>query len=165
MQVSKNKEPTFDLTIRERLDFPYRIDQQIETFQKAILNTTFSRREIEESILGLVKIIPTRWQDDEFKSALEGAKKTVSVDNRPSFAGVRMNDELCKAKNVPLTRDEEIIDYFEMFQACIDILDRLGMLSKREFTEAPTGMPFGEEALPEGMNLQEYIALLEEDKD
>jgi len=31
----------------------------------------------------------------------------------------------------------------------------MGMLSKREWIEATTGMPPGETALPEGMNIQE----------
>ena len=163
MSDRANKSPTFDLNIRDRLDFPYRIDQQIETFQKATLNTDYSRREIEESISGLVSLMPSRWQDKKFKEDIEASKTSVQVDARPVFAGVRMKKELCEEKGIALTRDLDVIDYFKMLQACIDLLDRLGMLSRREFTEAPTGMPFGEEALPEGMNLQEYIASLEED--
>lgn len=162
--MSRPKEPTFDLTIRERLDFPFRIDQQIETFQKATLNTSYSRREIEESILGLVKIIPSRWHDKQYTKDLKAARKIVKVDIRPTFAGVKMRMDIALKKKLPITKEVEVFDYFAMFQACIDILDRLGMLSKREFTEAPTGMPFGEEALPEGMNLQEYLASLDEDE-
>ena len=158
-----SKAPQFDLNIRDKLDFPFRIDQQIETFQKATLNTTFSRREIEESINGLVSLMPTRWQDDPFKDDIKAAKAKVQKDVRPVFAGVRMNKDLCRERKIPMTKEVEVIDYFKMLRACIDLLDRLGMLSRREFTEAPTGMPFGEEALPEGMNLQEYVESLAED--
>ncbi len=158
-----NKAPQFDLNIRDKLDYPYRVDQQIETFQKATLNTDYSRREIEESINGLVHLMPSRWRDEKFTTDIDNAKAKVQQDIRPVFAGVRMNVELCEARDIPITQEVEVVDYFKMLLACIDLLDRLGMLSRREFTEAPTGMPFGEEALPEGMNLQEYIASLAED--
>jgi hypothetical protein len=161
--MSQRKENQFDLTIRDRLNFPYLLGLQVETFQKSILNKDFSRREIEESIQGLVNVIPTRWKDKKFKDDLESAKAKVQVDIRPAFAGVRMKKELCEIRKIPIIQETIVIDYFKMLQACIDILDRLGMLSKREYTEAPTGMPFGEEALPEGMNLQEYLASLEEE--
>lgn len=158
-----SKAPQFDLNIRDKLDFPFRVDQQIETFQKATLNTDYSRREIEESINGLVHLMPSRWRDDKFKEDLQKAKAKVQQDIRPVFAGVRMNKDLCRERKIPMTKEGEVIDYFKMLLACIDLLDRLGMLSRRVFTEAPTGMPFGEEALPEGMNLQEYVASLAED--
>ena len=39
----------------------------------------------------------------------------------------------------------------------------MGMVSRREWTEAPTGMPPGEKPLPEGMNLQEYLNSLKDE--
>lgn len=159
--MSEIKDISFNLTIRDKINFPFLLAEQITTFQKAILNIEYSRREIEESIQGMVAMIPTRWEDEDYQKDKKGAVKIFTIDNRPSFAGVRSSKEYCKARGIKLTRKETRPDYFKLLHAVIDLLDRRGMLSKREFTEQTTGMPEGEEALPEGMNLQEYLASLE----
>jgi len=160
-------DPSFSLTIKDRLPYTYILTEQIKTFQASCLNKDFSRREIEEAIQGLVNMIPKPWieQDEEWKKDVEEAKKVVTVDIRPSFAMVKMNKDLCKAKGIEITKDVEVIDYFKLLHAVFNKLNRLGMISRREWTEAPTGMPPGEKPLPEGMNLQEYLASLEEEKE
>jgi hypothetical protein len=158
-----SSEKLFDLTIRDRINFPFLLAEQVTTFQKAILNKDFSRKEVEEAIKGFKNLLPTRWEDDDFKKDIKEAVNKVTIDIRPTFAGVSMSERMCKAKKIPMTEDIELMDYFKVLKSCINLLDRRGMLSKREYTEAPTGMPFGEEALPEGMNLQEYIASLAEE--
>lgn len=115
--------------------------------------------------MGLKNLLPTRWEDEQFKKDIGEAVTKIKLDVRPKFAGVRMDRELCEKKGIEVEQEVDVLDYFKVLKACIDLLDRLGMLSKREYTEAPTGMPFGENALPEGMNLQEYLDSLEEDPD
>jgi hypothetical protein len=160
---AQSLDKSFDLTIRDRLNFPFLLGEQVTTFQKAILNKDYSRREIEEAIKGLQNLIPSRWEDEQFKNDLAKAKTTIKLDIRPRFAGVSMDRKLCEEQGIPIEQEIEVLDYFPVLKACIDLLDRLGMLSKREHTESVTGMPFGEIPLPEGMNRQEYLASLEED--
>lgn len=155
------KDISFNLTIRDRINFPFLLAEQISTFQKAILNTDYSRREIEESIQGLAGMIPSRWEDEQYQKDRDASTEEYEVDNRPTFAGVPSSNQFCEDRGIPLTRTETRKNYFKLLHAVIDLLERRGMLSRRQFTEQPTGMPEGEEALPEGMNLQEYIASLE----
>ena len=156
--------PEFQLRIRDRLGFPYLLEKQIQTFQQAILNKEFSRRDVEESIQGLVNMIPSRWQDERYKQDVEAAKTKKTIDVRPTFAGIPRSIEKCKAQEIPINKKLDVIDYFKLLHAVVDQLERLGMLSRREFTEAVTGMPVDETALPPGMNRQEYLASLDLDK-
>lgn len=163
----ESDDPSFTLTIKDRLPYTYILTEQIKTFQASTLNTEYSRREIEEAIKGLVNMIPEPWtkNDEEWEKDVSEAKKKIKVDIRPSFAGIKMKAEICKAKGIPMSKQVEVVDYFKMLHAVFNKLNRLGMISRRDWTEAPTGMPPGEKALPEGMNLQEYIDSLEKEKE
>jgi len=111
-------------------------------------------------------MIPKPWveNDEEWKKDMESAKKKIKVDIRPSFAGVKMNKDLCKAKGIKMSKEVEVVDYFKMLHAVFNKLNRLGMISRREWIEAPTGMPPGEKPLPEGMNLQDFVDSREEEE-
>ena len=163
----ESDDPSFTLTIKDRLPYTYILTEQIKTFQASCLNTEYSRREIEEAIQGLVNMIPKPWveTDEEWKKDIDESKKKIKVDIRPSFAGVNMKVELCELKGIPIEKEVEVVDYFKMLHAVFNKLNRLGMISRRDWIEAPTGMPPGAKALPEGMNLQEYLDSLEEEKE
>jgi len=147
----------FASKIRDRLHYTWLLQEQVRTFQKSVLNVKFSRREIEESIKGLVAMIPDLWKDNDPKWKKEYAKATTSltVDIRPSFGAVKMSKSFCKKKGIPMTKKIPRVDYFVVLQAVFNKLFRMGMLSKREWQEGTTGMPPGETALPKGMNLPE----------
>jgi hypothetical protein len=161
----ESDDPTFALTVRDRLPYSYILTKQVQSFQASYMNKEFSRREVEESIKGLVAMIPEPWveNDAEWKTDMDASKTKIEVDVRPAFAGVKMKMELCKAKKIPITREIEVVDYFKMLHAVFNKLNRLGMITRKEWTEAPTGMPPGEKALPEGMNIHEYLASLEQE--
>jgi hypothetical protein len=150
-------DPQFAAKIRDRLHYTWLLQEQVRTFQKSVVNIDFSRTQLEESIKGLVSMIPDIWKNDdpEWKADYEKATKELIIDIRPKFAGVRMKNELCKKRGIPITDTIKITDYFIVLQAVFNKLFRMGMLSKREWIEGSTGMPPGETALPEGMNLQE----------
>ena len=153
----ESDDPQFASKIRDRLHYTWLLQEQVRTFQKSVLNTDFSRREIEESIQGLVAMIPDIWKekDEQWLADFDKATNEIILDIRPSFAGVKMDKELCKEKKIPMTKKIKITDYFIVLQAVFNKLFRMGMLSKREWQEATTGMPPGGVALPKGMNLQE----------
>jgi len=70
-----------ELTLKDRLNFPYLLANQILTFQKAILNLEFSEREIREAIEGLVHLIPQAWKDEQFGKDMKKAQiKNESVE-------------------------------------------------------------------------------------
>lgn len=163
----ESDDPSFALTIRERLPFSFILTKQTQNFQTANLEDNYSRTKLEDAVKGLVAMIPEPWieKDEDWKKDIAKAKKKIKVDIRPSFAGIRMKKELCELKGIQMEKEVEITDYFQLLHAVFNKLNRLGMITRKQWTEAPTGMPPGENALPEGMNLQEYLASLEEEKE
>lgn len=150
----------FASKIRDRLHYTWLLQEQVRTFQKSVMNQLFTRRELEESIRGLVAMIPDIWKETDEKWLADFAKATseVKVDVRSSFAGVKMSFNRCKEKGIEPFKTVKQTDYFIVLQAVFNKLFRMGMLSKREWQEGTTGMPPGETALPKGMNLQEMDA-------
>jgi len=160
-------DPSFSLTIKDRLPYTYILTEALKTILKGISSQEYSRKEIEASTKFLVNSIPEPWveNDEEWKKDMDEAITKVDVDIRPSFAMVKMKKELCEKKGIPIIKTVDVPDYFKMLHAVFNKLNRLGMISRREWTEAPTGMPPGEKPLPEGMNLQEYLESLEPEKE
>ncbi len=152
----------FASKIRDRLHYTWLLQEQVRTFQKSVLNVKFSRRELEDSIKGLVSMIPDLWKEKDEKWLADYKKATTSltVDVRPSFGAVKMSAEYCKRHKIPMTKTINLVDYFVVLQAVFNKLFRMGMLSKREWQEGTTGMPPGETALPKGMNLPEMDAYI-----
>ena len=124
------KEFEAQLTLKDRLNFPYLLANQILTFQKAILNLEFSEREIREAIEGFVHLIPEAWKDGKFEDAMKEAEITKKIDLRPRFCGVPPSLEYCKTNSLPAFKDQKTFNYYKMFQACINLLDRKKMLSR-----------------------------------
>lgn len=119
------------LTLKDRLNFPYLLANQILTFQKAILALEYSAEEIRETIEGFVHMIPDDMKDDEFLKDLEEAQKTEKVDVRPIIASrIRMSEETCEQLGIPAFEEKTVFDYYAMFQACMNLLSRRGMLTK-----------------------------------
>lgn len=128
------------LTIKDRLNFPYLIARQIITYQQAILNTEHSDREIQEAINGLVELIPDSWKDNKWKDELKQAEVIENKDLRPVVAGnVRMNEEVCKELGIPAFKEEKTCDPNKLFHACMNLLDRRGLITKISRTEKVLG--------------------------
>lgn len=101
------------------------------TFQKSILAGEYSEEEIRKSIEAFVCVIPDIWKDAKFKEEWKAAKITESKDVRPLVvANVRMNEETCEKLGLPITKDTEVFDYYKLFQACINLLERKNLLTK-----------------------------------
>ena len=128
------------LTLKDRLNFPYLLANQILTFQKAILNLEFSEREIRESIEGFIHLIPDDWKDDEFQKEMNATKIKQKKDMRPQITGtVRMSEKACRELGIPAFVEEEVLDYYKIFQACINLLKRKGLISQVITTDKATG--------------------------
>jgi len=74
------------------------------------------------------------------------------IDVRPSFCGVQPSVEYCNQNGITPFKEEKTFDYYKMFQACINLLDRKKMLSKVVRIEELEGIDFAtitEDALRE----------------
>lgn len=142
-----------ELTLRDRINFTYLIAQQIITFQQAILNMDLSEQEINEAIEGLLNMIPKSWKDSKFKRAVRKATTTINLDVRPTYCGLKASYKFCIDNGIVPTIKQEEKDYYALFQACIDLFDRRGLLSRRVYTEIFTGRRFK----GKGEDLSEHI--------
>jgi len=129
------------LTLKDRLNFPYLLANQILTFQRALLALEFSEREIRETIEGFVHMIPETWKDDGFKKDTQDAKITRKIDIRPKFCGQSATIEVCEQLGFPIFKEVKTFDYYDLFQAVINLLERRGLMSRRSFTEKMLGRP------------------------
>ena len=94
------------------------------------------------------------WKDEQFKKDYEEAKTKTTIDNRPIFCGIPASDDFCKLHSIEPTKEAESLDYYKVFQACIDLLNRRGMVSKINRVEELESIDF------EGMS-NEQVAELE----
>ena len=130
------------LTLKDRLNMPYLIANQILTFQKSLLAVENSEREIIEAIKGLVNMIPDSWKDETFKKDMEKARVKRKVDVRPDWCGLRASKEFCEKHGIQSEIEEEVDDWYKAFQACINLLDRRGMLTKNQVIEQLEGVSY-----------------------
>jgi len=130
------------LTLKDRLNMPYLIANQILTFQKALLALEYSEREIREAIEGLIHMIPDSWKDETFRKDMENAKVKVKVDARPDWCGLKASKEFCEKHGIASEVEEEGVDWYKAFQACVNLLDRRGMLTKNQVIEQLEGVSY-----------------------
>jgi hypothetical protein len=131
-----------NLTIRDKLNVPYLLASQILTVQKAVLNTEFSKEEIREAVMGLLALIPDNWRDEEFEDELEEAKVTIKIDVRPMWCGVRGSLEYCKEAGIEPYEYKTSFGSFKVFHACINLLQRRGLMSQFTRIEKTEGVEF-----------------------
>lgn len=130
------------LTLKDRLNVPYLLAKQVLTFQAALLALEYSDKEIRESIKGFVHMIPSSWKDEQFRKDMKEAEITVKVDIRPESCGIKASEEFCKLHGIEQYKEELSRDYYKVFQACIDLLNRRGMMGKINRVEELEGIDF-----------------------
>lgn len=142
--MSSEQLNAFQLTLKDKVNFPYILANQMLTFQKALLALEYSEREIKECVHGFVSIIPSEWKDDKFKEDLDKSFVEKKIDVRPRVAGnIRMSKEACKEIDIPAFKTEKTVDYYLRFQACVDLLNRRGLISEKTKTEKVEGVKYG----------------------
>jgi len=127
------------LTLKDRVNFPYILANQMITFQRALLALEFSEREIRECVEGFVAMIPSEWKDPKFNDDLAKSLVETKVDVRPRFCGQPATIEVCKELGIPAFKIETRVDYYFRFQACIDLLNRRGLISQVSRVEKVEG--------------------------
>ena len=116
--------------LTERINYSYVILQQIR-----IVDTTYltgDEDSIHLAIQGLHDNIPESWHDQKFREDIEAAKVTRKIDVRPRFCGVPPSEEYCKDNDITVFKEEIGFQYNKMYRACINLLDRLGILMRKQ---------------------------------
>jgi hypothetical protein len=86
--------------------------------------------------------IPSSWQeqDQKFQDDLEEAIEQVEVSTPVLNCGIPINDDVIPGTKE--TKDE--VDFKKVFRACMDLLDRRGLLLEADRTEIMTEETFDE---------------------
>ena len=122
------------LTIRDRINYPYVLANQILTIQRVLLNEE-ATKEVIDSVEALVHQIPDMYKDDSFMEEMEKAVLKIAKDIRPKFGGVTIDDESCEEMGIPITEEVFEKDPWAILQAVFNLLQRRSMLTRRNFVE------------------------------
>ena len=137
--MSQNQEALIpQLTVGEKINWAFIMGNAILKVQQAIVKVEGeqSEQEVREAVLYLFNIIPTSWKKNDplVKADLEEAVKTRKVDARNEFCGKRVGK--------PKFKDEEYIEPFKLLAACINVMDRIGYIGKKNISEISDGTRF-----------------------
>jgi len=122
------------LTIRDRINYPYVLANQILTIQRVLLNEE-AAKEVIDSVEALVHQIPDMYKDDSFREEIEKAVLKIVKDVRPKFGGVTIDEESCVEMGIPTTEEVLEKDPWAILQAVFNLLQRRSMLTRRNFVE------------------------------
>ena len=122
------------LTIRDRINYPYILANQILTIQRVLLNEE-AAKEVIDSVEALVHQIPDMYKDDSFTEEMEKAVLKIDKDVRPKFGGITIDDESCVEMGIPTTEEVLEKDPWAILQAVFNLLQRRSMLTRRNFVE------------------------------
>ena len=102
-------------------------------------------RRLREATQGFVNMIPTAWKDQQFYDDLKAAEILIAVNSRPIFCEVPASDEYCRKHNIQTETYVRSFDYFKVYNAVTNLLNRRNMLLKPVYKEIMTGEKAGEE--------------------
>jgi len=137
------------LTLGDRVNYPYLLAQMILNFQKAIVKDEYvqSFQEIQEAAQGLYEMIPTAWRiaDKSFDKEINESYIFIPVDQRQYWCGVPIG--------IPNIKIIKVCNPYKMFNACINLLQRRGLLSRTLYSEVKTGNEYleGDKDLEEAL--------------
>ncbi len=122
------------LTIRDRINYPYVLANQIITIQRVLLNEE-AAKEVIDSVEALVHQIPDLYKDEAFHKEIDAAVLQIKKDIRPKFGGKSIDDKTCEELGIPITEEVEEKDPWAILQAVFNLLQRRSMLTRRSFVE------------------------------
>ena len=115
-----------NLTIKDKINFPFILGNAILKFHEAIIKAEGfqSEQETREAALVLFNSIPDSWRlsDEQFDKDLKKAVIKTKEDARPIYCGKRVGK--------PRYKTVEVIDPYKVYHACLNVMDRRGLLSK-----------------------------------
>jgi hypothetical protein len=133
--------PEAKLTLRDRIPTNMLYLYTFLNINKTIKDIKFSEAEIREAVLALVAMVPDELRDEQFDEELQDANKIILVDVRPVFCEVSASIEYCQRHGIPTHQEIQQCDYFKMYHAVFNLLERKNMLFKKQPKEIMTGLP------------------------
>lgn len=130
------------LAIKDRMNHPFLLANAIFIFQHTTTDQTNQESVVREIVMALYDIIPDMWEDPEFTRDIERAKTQQTMDARPDFCGQKATPEWCQTHGIPAAQTVVIYNHHLIMKACINLLDRRGLLTKKIFKEIFTGRRF-----------------------
>jgi hypothetical protein len=125
-----------ELTLKDKLNWTYILANAVLNFHNSVIKVEGeqSEQEVREAALCLYYSIPESWKtaDALFAEELKKAITIRKVDVRNTYCGHKVGQ--------PRYEDEEYIEPYKLFHACVNVMDRKGLLSKTRMTEIIDGM-------------------------
>jgi hypothetical protein len=130
------------LAIKDRMNHPFLLANGIYVFQHTTTDQTNQESVVRETVMALYDIIPDMWEDDEFSKDIARAETRQTVDVRPEFCDQKATVEWCETHGIPAVQSVVVYNHHLIMKACINLLDRRGLLTKKIFKEIFTGRRF-----------------------
>jgi len=127
------------LLLQDKINHNYLLANQILTIQKLRQSTENVEFQIKKAIQGLVALIPQVWKDPDFDEDMKKAEITRNIDTRPSFCGMPANFKVCQDLGISSIVTIMDLNQEAALQACMNLLERRGMLTKKIIIEEFTG--------------------------
>lgn len=130
-----SQDQELSLTIGDKINWPFILANSVLKFQESIVRPEGqqSEQQVREASLVFYYSIPSSWlkEDEQFQKDREKCFSKRKIDARPLWCGQRVGP--------PNFEDEEIVQPYRLYNACVDVLNRRGMIGKKEWTEVFTG--------------------------
>jgi hypothetical protein len=130
------------LAVRDRMNHPFLLANGIYVFQHTTTDQSNQESVVRETVMALYDIIPDMWEDPAFQKDLDRAKTQQVRDSRPDFCGQKATVEWCQKHGIPPAQTIVVYNHHLIMKACINLLDRRGLLTKKIFKEIFTGERF-----------------------
>lgn len=145
------------LTVKDRLNHSYLLAKamiaHIEKMPDAGTDEA-SERALRNTVEALYHTIPTIWKelDPDFFEEMKAAQYIKKVDIRPIVAGnIRLDENICRSLGIKTHKEVTTFNYRRVYQACVNLLNRMNMLAKKNFVEELEQIDFDDEILFQGM--------------
>ena len=126
------EEKEISLTIGDKINWPFILATAIMKFQESIVKEEGfqSEQEVREAALVVRNLIPKVWVDEQFEKDMKEAVIIEEIDSRNINCGVRVGN----LKDHPPIKVEKINPY-RLVHACVNVIERRGLISKKEWQE------------------------------
>jgi len=132
------------LALKDRLNHPYLLAKAILSFVETCSNQQATEGQVREAVMTLFDLIPELWEDDAFHEDVKKARTVRILDVRPNFCGQKATVEWCAAEGVPAVQKIAIYNHHLLLKACVNLLERRALLSRKVLTEILLGEKYDE---------------------
>lgn len=133
--------PEAKLTVRDRIPANMMLFYTIMNVQKVVKDIKYSAEEIREAMFSLVAMIPDELRDQKFTDEINACTYQIYVDVRPEFCGVKATVEHCQKYGIQTTQIIQQVDYFGLYHAVHNLLQRANISFRQQPKEILTGNP------------------------